>query len=108
LVRPRVQRRLRGRLENRPLDSETCRALGLLNRVVDDDALRAEALTWARSLANGPRTMQRFVKQNVREAEGLPLPDYLPLEAERMTRSARTDEHRALIKAWLTRASERK
>ena len=69
------------------------------------------AFAWARSIAAGPRTAQRYFKENVEQATRLTLREALPLEAERMARSALTEEHRAAVREWLaaaeTRASRR-
>jgi 2-(1,2-epoxy-1,2-dihydrophenyl)acetyl-CoA isomerase len=95
-------------LDNTTIDAESARALGLVNRVVDDDDLRASALDWARSIAAGPRTAHRYMKANVQQAERLTLEEALPLESERMARSAGTDDHRAAVKQWMARATAKK
>ena len=52
LVGPRVTADLM--LTNRSLDAEEARSLGIVSRVVDDDALDSEAETLVRELADGP------------------------------------------------------
>ena len=95
-------------LDNTSLDAETCLQLGLFNKVVADEELPGAALDWARRIAAGPRTMQRYVKANVSNALRLTLAEALPLESERMARCSRTDEHRQAVKAWLARAAEKR
>jgi len=95
-------------LENLELDADECLRLGLFNRLVDDAELPTAALDWARRIAAGPRTMQRLLKENVRQAEHLTLAEALPLESDRMARSGRTDEHRAAVKAWMARAAAKR
>jgi 2-(1,2-epoxy-1,2-dihydrophenyl)acetyl-CoA isomerase len=95
-------------LDDGPIDAEVAKDLGLVNRVVDDDTLPGAALDWARAIAAGPRTRQRFLKANVRQAEVLTLEQALPIESERMARSRLTDEHRAAVKEWLAEAARKK
>jgi 2-(1,2-epoxy-1,2-dihydrophenyl)acetyl-CoA isomerase len=90
------------------LDAEAALQLGLVNRVVPDDELRDAAMAWARTIAAGPTTAFGYMKANVREAMTAPLAEALPVESERMARSARTDEHRRAVKAWLAEAEARR
>jgi 2-(1,2-epoxy-1,2-dihydrophenyl)acetyl-CoA isomerase len=92
-------------VDNVTVDAESALALGLVNRVVADDQLAPAARQWARSIAEGPRTAQRFFKANVHQAEQVPLSEALPAEAERMARSAFTDDHRRAVKRWLAEAA---
>jgi 2-(1,2-epoxy-1,2-dihydrophenyl)acetyl-CoA isomerase len=86
------------------IDATTALELGLFNRVVPDAELAAAAFAWARAIASGPQTAQRFFKENVEQATRLTLREALPLEAERMVRSAQTDEHREAVGRWLAAA----
>ena len=54
---------------NEMLDAEQAAALGIVNRVVDDAALRDEALTLARRIADGPRIALGYMKRNLHAAE---------------------------------------
>jgi 2-(1,2-epoxy-1,2-dihydrophenyl)acetyl-CoA isomerase len=94
-------------VDNRPIDAEEGLRLGVFNRVVADDVLRDEALSWAASIAAGPRNAYRFMKENVRDAQQLSLRDALPLEADRMRASGQTEEHRQAVKRWLEEARAR-
>jgi 2-(1,2-epoxy-1,2-dihydrophenyl)acetyl-CoA isomerase len=91
-------------LENRPVGAEEALALGLFNRVVPEGRLPSAALAWAVAIANGPRVAIRFMKENVQQAERLTLADALPLESERMARSALTDDHKRAVARWLEAA----
>jgi 2-(1,2-epoxy-1,2-dihydrophenyl)acetyl-CoA isomerase len=86
------------------IDAPSALQLGLFNRVVPDAELSDAAFAWARSIASGPRTAQRYFKENVQSATRLTLAEALPLESERMVRSALTDEHRDAVRRWLAAA----
>src|SRR5689334_10512448 len=47
------------------VDSERCERIGLVNRLVDDAKLQAEAFALAKSLAEGPRIALRNIKNNL-------------------------------------------
>ena len=72
-----------------------------MNRVVDDADFPDAWMAWARELADGPTFAITGMKANVHDALHLPLAEALPLEAERMVASARTDAHREARQAWL-------
>ncbi|MGH0030149.1 MAG: enoyl-CoA hydratase-related protein [Myxococcota bacterium] len=82
------------------VDAATCERLGIVNRVVPDDALRDEALAWARRLAAGPTTAYRHMKANLDRALDRNLPDCLAAEAEGTVRSAMTEDHREAVAAF--------
>lgn len=86
------------------IDSSEAKQWGLFNRVVPDEELRDRAMDWAREIAAGPQPAYRFMKQNVRDAQVLPLREALPRESDRMLRSGETEEHRQAIKRWLEEA----
>ncbi len=86
------------------IDAPTALELGLFNRVVPDAELGDAAFAWARSIAHGPQIVQRYIKENVEQASRLTLREALPLEAERMVRSALTQEHRNAVRAWMAAA----
>ena len=56
------------------------------------------------AIAAGPRVAARFMKENVQQAERLTLGEALPLESERMARSALTDDHKQAVARWLEAA----
>lgn len=47
-------------VDDRPIRAEEAERIGLVNRVVDDDVLVAEAMAWARSIADKPQMAQQF------------------------------------------------
>jgi 2-(1,2-epoxy-1,2-dihydrophenyl)acetyl-CoA isomerase len=84
-----------------PIDAETARELGLVNRVVPDAAFPDEWMAWARALADGPTAAMSAMKANVRDASSCTLAEALPRETARMSESARTAEHREARRAWM-------
>src|SRR5947208_10261699 len=50
------------------VDSERCERIGLVNRVVPDDKLQAEAFALAKSIADGPRLALRAMKDHLDDA----------------------------------------
>ena len=52
------------------IDAEEAARLGIVNRLVDDDKLRDEAMALARRVADGPRIALGYMKQNLNLAEG--------------------------------------
>jgi 2-(1,2-epoxy-1,2-dihydrophenyl)acetyl-CoA isomerase len=94
-------------IADRPIDAETGSALGLFNRVVDDEQLPAAALAWAAQIAAGPTAAFAGTKANVLDARRLPLPEAVLAESERMVRSSLTAEHRAAVRAWMAEAAKK-
>lgn len=101
-------RALAALLQDEPILSDEALRLGLVNRVIDDEGFHEEAFAWARRLAEGSTTASRYFKENVRQAARLTLQEALPLEAERMVLSGRTDEHRAAVRRWLAAAEAKR
>lgn len=91
-------------ITDRPIDSETGSALGLFNRVVDDEVLPAAALAWAAEIAAGPSVAFAGTKANILDAQRLSLTVAVLAESERMVRSSLTAEHRAAVRAWMATA----
>ena len=52
-------------MRKRIVDAETAEGLGLVNTVVDDDALMTEAMDLAEELANGPQMAMRMLKRSI-------------------------------------------
>ena len=50
------------------VDAARCEAIGLVNRVVPDENLQAEAFAFAKSMAEGPTLALRYMKDNLDEA----------------------------------------
>jgi enoyl-CoA hydratase/carnithine racemase len=78
-----------------------CEELGIVNRVVPDDALGDEALAWARELAAGPTLAYREMKKNLDRALRAELHDCLAHEADATVRTAGTQDHREAVRAFV-------
>lgn len=85
------------------IDARRCETLGLVNRVVPDDRLRDEAFAMAKTLAAGPATALRFLKDNLDEALMNDFLTSLDHEAERMVRSAATADHKEAVQAFIAK-----
>ncbi|HEY5647046.1 MAG TPA: enoyl-CoA hydratase-related protein [Pseudomonadales bacterium] len=62
------------------LDSAACLSLGLANRVVQDDALLAEAKAYARMIADGPPLAYTLVRRMLQRGGDMPLGDFAEYE----------------------------
>ena len=82
------------------IDAETAQSLGLVNRVVDDDALHDEAAALARRIADGPRIAYGYMKRNLFAAETEPLATVLEMEAVHQARTAMTEDHLEASRAF--------
>jgi 2-(1,2-epoxy-1,2-dihydrophenyl)acetyl-CoA isomerase len=75
------------------VDATTADTVGLVNRVVDDDALRSETTALARRIANGPRVAYGYMKRNLFAAETGSFATLLEMEAIYQARTAMTEDH---------------
>ena len=91
----------------RRVDAEECLALGIANRVVAFEALQDEAQALARQIAGGPRTAIRYMKENLNRALIADFRTCLAVEADRMTRSAATADHREAVRAFIEKRPPR-
>ncbi len=82
------------------IDAETAGALGIVNRVVDDNALHSETMTLARRVADGPRVALGYMKRNLLAAETESFQSVLDLEAEHQARCAFTEDHKEAVAAF--------
>ena len=78
-------------------------ALGIFNKVVPDDALQAQARELATQIASGPPIALRYMKENLNRALSSDLRTSMALEADRMVRSMKTEDHRAAVKAFMAK-----
>jgi len=76
-------------------------ALGIFNEVVADGELMARTRTLARSIASGPPIALRYMKENLNRAVGADLRTALAMEADRMVRCTRTDDHKEAVQAFM-------
>ena len=89
------------------LSAERCLELGLFNRVHPDDEVRQAGFAFTRDLANGPSVALRLMKDNLNFASHAQFQAALDREAENLIRSARTDDHREAVRAFVEKRAPR-
>lgn len=82
------------------LPAETAHEWGLVNRVVDDDKLMAEALDLAARLARGPRSLG-LIRKAYWASPSNSLAEQLQLESDLQNRASATADHREGVRAFL-------
>jgi 2-(1,2-epoxy-1,2-dihydrophenyl)acetyl-CoA isomerase len=83
------------------VDSATAASLGLVSRVVEDDALHEETTAFARRIADGPLVAYGYMKRNLFAAETEPLATVLEMEAVHQARTAMTEDHLEASRAFV-------
>ncbi len=83
------------------VDAATGERYGLFNQVVPDDKLQETAFNLARTLANGPRTALANMKDNLDQGMEQDLESFLGAEAHRLVSSARTEDHKEAVRAFV-------
>ena len=76
-------------------------SVGLVNTVVADDDLASHTRDIAESIACGPPIALSYMKENLNRAVTNDLATCLDMEADRMMRCARTEDHRNAVSAFL-------
>ena len=84
-----------------PVTAEQALAMGLLTRLVDDDALAQQARDLAGRLAAGPTQAYGAIKESLLFAAGHGLAAALENEAELQVRLGDTDDHKAATTAFV-------
>jgi 2-(1,2-epoxy-1,2-dihydrophenyl)acetyl-CoA isomerase len=82
------------------IGADEAHRLGIVNRLVDDEALREETAALAQRLADGPRVALGYIKKNLFAAETEPFQTVLDLEAEHQARCAFTEDHKEAVAAF--------
>jgi 2-(1,2-epoxy-1,2-dihydrophenyl)acetyl-CoA isomerase len=75
--------------------------LNIVNKVVADDQLEAEAMAVAKKLASGPRIALGYIKKNMNAAETGSYHAQLDLEAMHHSRSGMTEDHKEAATAFV-------
>jgi enoyl-CoA hydratase/carnithine racemase len=83
------------------VEARRAEAIGLVNRVVPDDRLKAEAFALARRLAQGPAQALRLMKDNLDDALVVEFDVALEREAERLVEAAGTADHAEAVRAFV-------
>ena len=83
------------------VDAQRCLALGIVNRVVPDAALRDETLALARQLADGPSAAYRLMKQAFDASIENDFEAQTALEAKLQGEAGRTRDFKEGVMAFL-------
>src|ERR1700750_1420519 len=83
------------------VDAARCEVIGLVNRVMPDDKLQAEAFALAKSIADGPTIAIRYMKDNLNEALMFDFATVRDHEAERMIRTQGTADQKEAVQAFI-------
>lgn len=85
----------------RRVGADEALSLGLVNEVVPAETLQSRTAALAAEIAAGPPIALRFMKENLNRAAVADLRTCLGLEADRMVRCTRTEDHREAVAAFL-------
>jgi len=83
------------------LDAVEAHRIGLVNRVVEPEALAAETTSVATRIAQGPLTSYRYMKANVNLAAAVDFRTLLDREPETHLRCGETSDHREGVRAFM-------
>ncbi|WP_372025860.1 enoyl-CoA hydratase-related protein [Tistrella mobilis] len=89
------------------LDMAAAEKLGLVNRVVDAEALEAETRMIAETLARGPTLTYAAIKRNMNLAQTGTLSEVMDLEAIQHTRCSESADHREAAQAFVEKRAPR-
>lgn len=90
-------------LLGRKVDAEEALRIGLVNEVVEDDAVLARAQELATELAAGPGAAYREIKHALSAAQTSTLPEALAVEDGVQTRLGSTADHREAVDAFVNK-----
>jgi 2-(1,2-epoxy-1,2-dihydrophenyl)acetyl-CoA isomerase len=85
------------------LPARDAQAAGLVTRVTTGESFAAELAALSAKLTAGAPRAVRAMKDNLRDADRMPLADYLDVESERMVATFHTDDAREAARAFLER-----
>jgi 2-(1,2-epoxy-1,2-dihydrophenyl)acetyl-CoA isomerase len=94
-------------LESQRLDAETCRALGLINKVVTKDELASATACWVGSLANVPPLTASLSKEILRSANEQTLSQSMDLEAKSQNTCIQSDDFKKLKALFLSKRASK-
>lgn len=87
----------------RRVGAEEGLAMGLFNEIVDDEDLQTRTRALAEGIAAGPPIALRFMKENLNRALISDFRSALAMEADRLVRSSRTQDHREAVQAFMNK-----
>jgi 2-(1,2-epoxy-1,2-dihydrophenyl)acetyl-CoA isomerase len=89
--------------EPRTIRAEEAMTLGLASRVVESQTLMAEARALAERLAAGPTAAYGAIRRSVAFSAGHTFEESLAFEAEMMTATGSTEDHRNAVAAFVAK-----
>jgi 2-(1,2-epoxy-1,2-dihydrophenyl)acetyl-CoA isomerase len=89
------------------LDAAAALDIGLVNHVVQPEALEPTVMQVAGALARGPRTAIAYMKRNLNDGLHLPLDRLLDQEVWRHVRCTETPDHREAVQAFVEKRPPR-
>jgi 2-(1,2-epoxy-1,2-dihydrophenyl)acetyl-CoA isomerase len=81
--------------------------LGLVTRVVADEALQSDCMALASKLAAGPKMAWAYMKRNFKVAEQGDLSKLLDVESDGMVRTGQSDDHKEAARAFVEKRQPR-
>ena len=90
------------------IDAEAARSLGIVSKVVSEDALDIEARSLAKRIAQNPPTALRMAKRLVREAADVPLSTTLDMAASMQAILLCGREHKQAVGRFLEQQAAKK
>jgi 2-(1,2-epoxy-1,2-dihydrophenyl)acetyl-CoA isomerase len=82
------------------IGAEEALSLGIVNRVAEDDALRAATMEMAKRIADMPSVAVAGMKRNLFAAETDSFATVLDMEAYNQARCSQTEDHREAVAAF--------
>ncbi len=89
------------------LDAERARELGLVNFVVEEDAVAREALALAHRLAEGPTRVYGLIKRGLDAGSRMGIEEVLELESRLQKLAGEGRDHREGVQAFLEKRTPR-
>ena len=83
------------------IDANEAHRLGLVNRVIAQDAFQAQVNEMATRIAHGPLTSYRYMKANVNLSASTDFRTLLDREAETHLRCGMTEDHKEGVRAFM-------
>ncbi len=86
---------------NATMDADDALRLGLVERVVPDEAFDDAWRAWAALFASRSKTATGYLKQNLDNASTMSLTDAIAVESRLQVDSTLTEDHREGVRAWI-------
>lgn len=83
------------------VDAAEAERLGLVNRVVDGEALMGETMALARRIADGPPIAYQYMKENLNRALREELMAYMDVEVTHQVHVGQTEDHKEAARAFV-------